>query len=279
MLEAYGFSADVADVSPRRIGKAVRRAVDLKPDLLVILAGDGTANLAARLCGPDGPLIAALPGGTMNLLPHALYGAVPWRQALDDALTLGVERSVSGGEIGGFTFYVAAIIGAPALFADAREAFRARKFGLAIARARRALASAFARDLRFSLDGGLEEKAETLMLLCPLVSRVLDEDGVLEAAVVDPKGAIELLRLGFAAAQGRWREDPSVESRTCTWGHAAGRRRLRAVLDGEPQRLEANATFRFTPKAFRALAPPQSPTASAVQREVAAPTPLEALRS
>ena len=51
---------------------AVRAAVDAAPDLLIVLAGDGTARLAAELCGLDGPLVAPMAGGTLNMLPHAL---------------------------------------------------------------------------------------------------------------------------------------------------------------------------------------------------------------
>jgi diacylglycerol kinase family enzyme len=192
----------------------------------------------------------------MNLLPHALYGQISWREALDLALNEGEDRMISGGEVGGLSFYVAAIIGAPALWADVREALRARRFGLAVARARRALAHVFTRELRYSLGDGEEETAEALMLLCPLISRALDGEPMLEAAVLDPKTAAELLRLGVSAAAGRWREDPSVAARACARGSVSGRRRLRAILDGEPHRLEARAAFRFTPRAFRALAPP-----------------------
>ena len=110
-----------------------------------------TARSAAALCGPDGPLLAPLPGGTMNMLPHALYGEVDWKTALAETLEQGVVRPVSGGEVDGHPFYVAAILGAPALFAYAREEVRAGRLQRAIARAKVALRHVFSSQLRFQL--------------------------------------------------------------------------------------------------------------------------------
>ena len=50
-------------------------------------------------------LIIPLPGGTMNMLPHALYGAHPWARILADTLAAPRVRTVSGGRIGGQTFF------------------------------------------------------------------------------------------------------------------------------------------------------------------------------
>ncbi len=65
------------------------------------------------------PMVAPLPGGTMNMLPHALYGVVPWPEAMANCLKSGQERMISGGEINGRLFFVAAILGSPALWAEA----------------------------------------------------------------------------------------------------------------------------------------------------------------
>ena len=65
----YELEIEPRSVQPAGIEEAVRAAVAERPDALFVLAGDGTLALSAELCGPDGPLIAALPGGTMNMLP------------------------------------------------------------------------------------------------------------------------------------------------------------------------------------------------------------------
>ena len=90
VIASHGYACNLATPSPAQLGEAITAAVDAAPDLLVVLGGDGTANLAAERCGPDGPLLAALPGGTMNMLPRILYGALPWRAALEAALTDGI---------------------------------------------------------------------------------------------------------------------------------------------------------------------------------------------
>lgn len=267
ILASHGLSAHVADVRPRDIAAATQAAVQARPDLLVVLAGDGTAALAARLAGLDGPLIAPLPGGTMNMLPHALYGPVNWRQALVAAVSRGVEQVVSGGEIGGRTFYVAAILGSAALWAEAREALRAGRPRLAWARARLALARAFSRDLQYALQADAPQKARALMLLCPTPSRSGAAQGALEAAALDPHDTAEVLRLGLNAVAGRWRADPSVRTTACSFGRAWSRGRLPAVLDGEPCRLERSVNFRFRPVAFRALAPPTLAAGASLTRD------------
>ncbi len=255
ILADAGLEAHVASPAPEEIADAVRAAIAARPDLLILLAGDGTAALAAELCGMDGPLLAPLAGGTMNMLPHALYGRRPWTEALKATLADGAPRTVSGGEAAGRPFYVAAILGAPALWGEAREALRKRRFALALLRARRATARAFSGRLRFSLDGGPLRKAEALTLMCPMVSRAMQGEDGLEAAALDPRGALEAFRLGLRAMFGGWREDPAVTTEVCSRGEASGRGRIPVVLDGEPHRLDSPVSIRFVREAFRAFAP------------------------
>lgn len=251
----HGLEITVHDVQPKDIEDAVRKAVDAKPDLVIVLAGDGTARLAASLCGPDGPLVAPLPGGTMNMLPKAFYGDRTWQDALRDCLTSGVATHVAGGEVGGKRFYVAAILGAPALWAGAREAVRERHLGVAVKRAWRAAKRMFQGNLRFSLDNGRAERAEALSLLCPIISRVMDEQVALEAAAVDPIGAGEAFRLAMNYTFGEWRRDPAIHTRPCRGGRAWTRGGLPVILDGELTRMRSPVDIRFIPRAFRALEP------------------------
>jgi len=256
MLADRGFDATVLSPQPHEIEETVRLAVDSAPDLLVILAGDGTARLAAQLCGPTGPLIAPLPGGTMNLLPRALYGDRPWGEALTAALDLGVERMVSGGVIGGHPFYCSAILGSPALWARAREAVRMGRFREAWRRANYALRRAFTGDIHYALDGGPRGAAEALVLISPMISKVMHIEVALEVAALEMHSAREVFRLAFNGLVSDWRLDPGVVDKFCRYGHVWARRSIPAILDGEIQRLEHGARFEFTPAAFRVLAPP-----------------------
>ena len=252
----FGLDVEPRCVEPQGLRDALQAAVAARPDLLILIAGDGTAALAADLCGMDGPLLAPLPGGTMNMLPHALYGRSAWPQALEATLAYGAPRTVSGGEVAGRSFYVAAILGAPAMWAEAREALRRRRLKMAYLRAQRALTHAFSGRLRFSLDGRARRKVEALTLMCPLVSRAMTDDEALEAAALDPHGAVDAFRLGLMTVLGAWRKDPVVTVEPCVEGQAWARGRIPVILDGEPHRLDSPVSIRFRREAFRALAPP-----------------------
>jgi diacylglycerol kinase family enzyme len=264
IFDEAGITAKITAPEPRALVETVRTVLDRKPDLLVVLAGDGTARAAAQLCGERGPLVAPLPGGTMNMLPKALYGDDDWKTALRKTLAEGVERPVGGGVIGGHTFYVAAMLGASALFAPAREAARERHLVEAWRKARRAYSRAFTGRTRYSLDGGAKGMARSLTLLCPLISRVMDdEEPWLEAAVINPQTPAEALRLGarviLSPYVGDWRDDPAVTTTRCRKGLAWGRGSLPALLDGEPVHLDSRVAFHFNPRAFRAIAPEPGP--------------------
>lgn len=267
-LAERGLEARVVNAQPKELEPALRAAVEAKPDLLIVLAGDGTARLACELAGPDGPLVAPLPGGTMNMLPFALFGRRPWREALDLALDHGVEKRVSGGEVEGHVFFCAAILGAPALWGPAREALRSGKLKLAWLRALRALKRAFTGRLRFRLDAAPERKAEALSIICPLISRVLTEDVALEVAALDPKGPASGLWLASRTLLtdflGDWREDAAVQTSRARTIAVRNRGRLPAILDGEAHRLRPDTSVSYRPAAFRALCLPEvDPVASA----------------
>lgn len=255
-LAEHGIAGSVHAPGEDGLESCIRAALDNEPDLLAVVAGDGTARAAAEMAGPEGPLVAPLPGGTMNMLPGALYGQLDWKAAFAEILSEGEVRGVSGGELEGRRFYVAAILGSPALWAQAREAAREGKITQALLRARRALRRAFSGRVRYALDGKPRAKTEALVLMTPLVSNAMDPDeGWLEAAALDPANALEILRLGFHAARGDWRADPAVMVGRCKTGRAWASSHIPAVLDGEPARLNPVAEFRFLPVAFNALVP------------------------
>ncbi len=261
LLHESGRDCQVVAAEPGKVDEALKAAVARKPDLLIVLAGDGTARAAASLCGPDGPMVAPLAGGTMNMLPYAIYGKRPWQEALVEILQKGVEKPIGGGMVGEHAFYVAAILGAPALWAHAREAVREGQLRRAFENARYAYRRAFSNRLNYSLDGQAKSSCEALNLMCPLVSRALRaEEQALEADALDPHGAAEAFRLGFKTLlseyYGDWRDDPAVTARRCQTGAVWASGHIPAILDGESVRLPRHATFRFVPGAFRALAPP-----------------------
>ena len=205
----------------------------------------------------------------MNVLPHAIYGTGPWQQALKETLADGVSMFVSGGEVDRQRFYVAAILGSPALFAEAREAARAGLLSLAWRRTRAAMARAFSTRLFFQLEGGEVGRAEALSLLCPLVSRAMaDDERALEAAALNPHGAAQAFRLGlramFSDIVGDWRHETSVDISKCRRADAWANRPIPVILDGEPMRLHKHVDIRFVERAFRAYAPARQETTASL---------------
>ena len=265
-LEAFGLDPDIFAAVPGgdSVSDCLDKAFATKPDLVVILAGDGTASAAAQRAGMSGPLIAPLPGGTMNMLPHALYGQVKWPEALRNALEHGEVRTLGGGSVDGRDFFVAAVLGSPALWAEAREAARAGEHRKALIRAQRALRRAFTGRLRYSLDGR-RGKAEALSLLCPLISQAMpDDEPALEAAAINTHNSAQVFRLAMHAIADDWRNDPAVDVGRCVSGRVWASGRIPAILDGEPVRLGAGAELAYRKQACRVLAPPNLPAKTAL---------------
>src|ERR1700759_974486 len=52
-----GFEAHGQALDPDALVEGLKRALAAQPDLLVVIAGDCTANAAPDLCGPDGALV------------------------------------------------------------------------------------------------------------------------------------------------------------------------------------------------------------------------------
>lgn len=260
VLNQFKLKTQVHASEPGELDQTLEDALKREPDLLIVLGGDGTARTACLLTGAKGPLVAPLPGGTMNVLPRALYGDRDWRTALIDTLSNGVVRKVGGGSIGGQRFYVGAMVGSPALFAPAREAAREHHLKQALTRAHEAYRRAFASHLRFQLDDRVKGKARAISLICPLISRVLDEEErALEVAAFNPHTPGEALRIGarvlLSRIVGDWRDDPAVDMGRCRKGVVWARNSIPALVDGEPVWIGSRAEIRYHPQAFRALAP------------------------
>lgn len=261
ILESAGLSATICAPQTGDLSRCLQEAVERRPDLLVVIAGDGTARAAAELCAQGGPVLAPLPGGTMNMLPYALYGRRSWQEALADTLETGEVRPLGCGQASGRVFLVAAILGAPALWAPAREAAREGKLRLAVDRARRAWGRAFSSRLRVQLDAGPRRKAEAATFLCPLISRALDSTAPrMEAAVFQTAGAAEAFRLGLHALAGDWRNDPAVEAVALNRAVCEAGQAIPTILDGETVSLGSRVEVSFRADMLRVLVPAGMPT-------------------
>ncbi|MFN3475771.1 MAG: diacylglycerol/lipid kinase family protein [Blastomonas sp.] len=90
-------------------------------DILTIYAGDGTTNGALKAAaGWDGAVLI-LPGGTMNLLAHALHGDLDCEQIIAKACRERRTRKLNTVEIGDHIAYVGVIAGPTTTWAKVRE--------------------------------------------------------------------------------------------------------------------------------------------------------------
>jgi diacylglycerol kinase family enzyme len=254
IFDEVGLTAEIRVVAPGDIGEALKDAV-ANCDVLVVLGGDGTIGSAASLCGSSGPPLIPLPGGTMNMLPKALYDTADWQAALRATLANPALKTVSGGEAAGNRFYCAAILGAPSLWADAREAVRE---GDLIEAAKRAV-TATRRSLSDSINyqfGEAEGSADAVAVICPLISKDMShDDTALEAVALDPSSASGLFGLAFHAAFDGWRNDPSVTRAKVKVVDVKAHGQIPVILDGEKIEVERHVRITFLPAAFQAVVP------------------------
>ncbi|MFD1191041.1 MAG: diacylglycerol/lipid kinase family protein [Pseudomonadota bacterium] len=254
---------ETAEVEPVQVwdvvGKGVDRALDQATesglDVMVVLGGDGTIRAAAQRCEAEGPLLMPLPGGTMNMLPKALYGARTWREALTDTLAAPIVQAVHGGQVGGHRFYVAGVFGGASLFAEAREAIRDGDLPAAWEQGVAALKQALGAELRYRFEGKSASKAEAVVVLCPLPPPETDGEVLLEAAAIDVDGAGDAIRLAVMSAFRGWRADETVTLAHLESLEIASSRPIPAILDGERFTLTRSERVTRVRGAFYALKP------------------------
>ena len=260
VFEAAGLPrASVTAVTAEGIAAALDAAIGAC-DVLVALGGDGTLMSAAERCVAAGRPLIALPGGTMNMLARALYGPIGWERALADTLADPETRAVSGGRAQGRPFYCAAVLGAPTLWADAREALRHWDLAAAFTRSVTAIRRHGGHRLTYRMDGAPAGSAEAVAVICPLVSRSLTPDEQrLEAVALDPATARDAFRLALSAMFDAWREDQSVARAKVRSITVTAHGRIPVILDGERVRLGRSVTISFLPLAFLAITPARRP--------------------
>lgn len=222
-------------------------------DAIIVLGGDGTARAAAELAPRDGPPLLLLPGGTLNILPKALYGDLAWPEALAGALERGVERRLPVGRANGEAFYVAGLFGPTTLLARARESMREGRPIEAIGRFRHFLKRSFSRSLRARAGKERLRKVEGIGVLCPSFSGGIEADH-LEWVRLDAKHILDLARVSLRAITKDWRNDSTIEIGKCRSGDIYAPGIIPATLDGEPRTFLSYVHISFDKRGPKVLA-------------------------
>jgi diacylglycerol kinase family enzyme len=240
----------------KEMERSFAEAAGQKLEVLIVLGGDGTIRTAAEACAEKGSYIIPLPGGTMNMLPRALYGDVAWEESLKNTLAAPSLKVLSGGRIAGKQFLIAAIVGAPALLAEPRESMRDGNIVDAIEKGSLAFRKMFETKIQYLISGEMKGEAEAVALICPLISEQMsDSEQALEAAVIDVESAAEVIGLVNTAAFGKWRDHRNILLTRTKSMRVQSRTDIPAILDGEKITLGGSAEITFVPKAVTVLVP------------------------
>ena len=243
---------DSADEMTRSLIEATGQNLDV----LIVLGGDGTIRTAAEACAEKGSYLIPLPGGTMNMLPRALYGDVAWEETLRNTLTAPSAKMLSGGRIAGKQFLIAALVGAPALWAESRESMREGDIVDAIEKGSVAFRKMFETKIQYLISGEMKGEAEAVVLICPLISEQMsDSEQALEAAVIDVESAAELIGLLTVAAFGKWRDHRNILLTKTKRISVNSSKDIPATLDGEIVNLGTSAEINFVSRALAVLVP------------------------
>lgn len=232
----------------------VQAAAASDADAVIAWGGDGTLACTLTACGPSGPPVLVLPGGTMNMLPHRLHGnESDWRDVLERVLRAPVAEPISAGTAGDHRFYVAALFGKLTAVADSREAVRKGD----VLEAAQAVLSGDVLDCetRLRITSRHRMGEQMINAVAAAVGVSSEQAAALEVAAIDPESTLEMLATAVDALIHGWRKAKPVErdvSHSLTIHDLSGDP-IPATLDGEPVLFDTPVEIRILDEAARVL--------------------------
>ena len=212
-------------------------------DLVAIFAGDGTVNAALDALAGWGGQVLVLPGGTMNLLYHRLFGEMELAEVLSLAGSgnLVVRRpGVISSPLG--TAYAGLLAGPGTSWNEVREAMRNLDILTMAAETREAFARTLNDERLRCIEPPLgRREGYPLVLLEP-------RDGSIEVNAYHAETTAEFLDQLFALAKHDFREGPhdqigSEQALTLSGADEGG---FGVLLDGEPAIAARSTRFQLS---------------------------------
>lgn len=253
-LRAAGHDLVSLACDPGNLLADVRKAADSEAEAVIAWGGDGTLACTLTACGASGPPVLALPGGTMNMLPHRLHGQeAGWQEVLENVLRKPVVQTIGAGEAEGERFYVAALFGRMTALAGSREAVRKGD----LLDAAQTLMEGGVLDVETRLRVTSRHRSGEQLINAVAAAVVVSGSDVpaLEMAAIDPESTLDLLGTAIDAMIHGWKNAEPVErdiSRSITI-HDLSNSRIPATLDGEQVSFKTPVRIRMIDDAARVL--------------------------
>ena len=270
LFAEHGMELRAEHLQPSEIADTVDSIFSDGCDLFVSFGGDGTSRASGERCAKEDVPFVPLPGGTMNMLPKLLYGAVGWEQALRAALESEVrwhprgEAKVKGGKT--VSFFCGGYLGQVTRVNEAREELRDGGIADAVGKLGEVVSDV---DLEHRLRFGPPEaprahRANVVDLQMPGMNARVPYQGsdgnFFDIAGAEVEGALDIARLGLLAATGDWKAD----------GNAVSLLLREAVIDqvddcphalwdGEPTDMNCPITVTLIERGVKVLAPELAP--------------------
>lgn len=277
-FDEAGRPCEVRRIDPSGLAAALDSAVEARRPV-VVAGGDGSVAAAVQRFAGTGIPLGVLPLGTYNLLAQDLGMSSDLDEAVRQ-LASAEERRIDLGKVGRKRLFHT--LGGLGYFsrvarqrAEIRKTIPNRLIGAAVA-AFRSLTTGGNLDVEIEADGRREMfRTPAVLVTNNLVDpgswrRGRLDRGMLEINVVRGDIALPLLRGGFAALMGSWRESAEV----VTWQAPRitlnfRRPRVFLNLDGELIRPRTPLHFEIVPGALTVLAAPAGALGRAGPGEVA----------
>lgn len=259
LLTELGISdARIWSAEPESLHIAFKAALEHTPDVLIVLGGDGTIRTGAMYAARSHIPLMPLPGGTMNVLPKAIYGVRSWEEVLRDTFAHPTLRPISAGRIENDLFFIAAVVGSPTLWTRVREEMRGGRWRKAYKSALYALRYMFKRKIAYVCAPHMSGSATAVAVVCPLISTELeDEAQTFEAISLTTEDITDVIGLASFAAFGAWRTHAKVS--TCSTHVVRIRpqtgKPVPLILDGELTSRKGPFSITYEHQALTVLVP------------------------